>query len=427
MESQVASQESPPRDPQGRPNDQWLQAIFGQAAVGIAVIDGEGHFLHCNQKLAQITGRGVAELIGIKCSEVTHPDDWPASQAMMEDLRGGVRTEFSAEKRYLRPDGAAVWVNVAISPLRDATGRFDRLIAVVEDITARKRAEQAVQEREHRLRRVLERMPVGAYICDRNGLITYHNHQAELMWGRAPKLNDPIDRYCGSFKMFATDGTPMPHSECWMALALRNETAYDGHEVVVERLDGKRMTVLAHASPIWDDDDELIGAVNVLIDISDRKRAEEYLRESEDRFRHLADNVPVLIWLSGPRGYEFVNREYLKFAGCDFSSSKAPDGRTCSIHPTRRDHRRLRAGCRQRQRFEDATQVPARRRRIPLAPGDRGSPPRRGWRGARFRRLLGRHHRHQAVRGDSAGSGSAEGRVPGDPGPRAEEPPRPDP
>jgi PAS domain S-box len=73
MESRVASQESPPREPQGRPNDQWLQAIFGQAAVGIAVIDGEGHFLHCNQKLAQITGRGVAELIGIKCSESPIP------------------------------------------------------------------------------------------------------------------------------------------------------------------------------------------------------------------------------------------------------------------------------------------------------------------------------------------------------------------
>ena len=148
MESRVASQESSPRDLPGRPNDQWLQAIFGQAAVGIAVIDGEGHFLHCNQKLAQITGRGVSELIGLKCSQVTHPDDWPASQAMMEDLRRGIRTEFSAEKRYLRPDDAVVWVNVAISPLRDATGRYDRLIAVVEDITARKRAEQAVQERE---------------------------------------------------------------------------------------------------------------------------------------------------------------------------------------------------------------------------------------------------------------------------------------
>jgi len=301
--------------------------------VGIAVIDSEGHFLHCNQKLSQITGRSVADLIGHKCSEITHQDDWPASQTLMADLRNGSRTEFIAEKRYLRPDGATVWVNVAVSPLRDPSGRFDRLIALVEDITARKRAEEMVQERERRLRRVLERMPVGAYICDRNGLITYYNHQAEQMWGRAPKLNDPMDRYCGSFKMFAPDGTPMPHSECWMALAIQNETAYDGHEVLVERGDGKRMTVLAHASPIWDDDDALIGAVNVLVDISDRKHAEELVRESEDRFRHLADNVPVLIWLSGPDGYEFVNREWLRFAGCGFDRLKGT-GWQDLLHPS---------------------------------------------------------------------------------------------
>ena len=110
MDTRVASQQNPPRDLPEHPGDQWLQAIFGQAAVGIAVINGEGHFLHCNQKLAQITGRGVADLIGHKCSEITHQDDWPASQAMLADLRSGLRTEFIAEKRYLRPDGAPVWV-----------------------------------------------------------------------------------------------------------------------------------------------------------------------------------------------------------------------------------------------------------------------------------------------------------------------------
>jgi PAS domain S-box-containing protein len=350
MDTRVAAQQSPPQD---HPSDQWLQAIFGQAAVGIAVIDGEGHFLHCNLKLAQITGRSVADLIGHKCSEITHQDDLPASQALMADLRNGLRNEFIAEKRYLRPDGAAVWVNVAVSPLRDSTGRYDRLIAVIEDITARKRAEEAVQEREHRMRRVLERMPAGAYLCDRHGLITYFNHQAEQLWGRAPKLNDPNDRYDGAFKIYAADGKGLDHAESWMALALRDETAYDGKEKIIERPDGTRVTVLAHASPIWDDDDELIGAVNVLVDISDRKHAEESLRESEDRFRHMADNVPVLIWLSGPAGYEFVNREFLKFAGCDFGRLEGA-GWQDLLHPSDAPgfFAAYNRAYRQRQRFE---------------------------------------------------------------------------
>ena len=60
---------------------------------------------------------------------------------------------------------------------------------------------------------LLQRLPVGAYICDRDGLITYFNEYAVKLWGRAPKLNDPGDRCCGSFKLFAPNGTPIPHDE----------------------------------------------------------------------------------------------------------------------------------------------------------------------------------------------------------------------
>ena len=70
-------------------------------------------------------------------------------------------------------------------------------------------------------RRLLDKLPAGAYTCDAAGLITYFNQHAVELWGRAPKLNDPVDRFCGSFKLFAADGTPIPHDQCWMALALR--------------------------------------------------------------------------------------------------------------------------------------------------------------------------------------------------------------
>ena len=59
-------------------------------------------------------------------------------------------------------------------------------------------------------RRVLETLPAGAYTCDPDGLITYYNPQAVELWGRAPTLNDPVDRFCGSLKLFATDGSPSP-------------------------------------------------------------------------------------------------------------------------------------------------------------------------------------------------------------------------
>ena len=123
-------------------------------------------------------------------------------------------------------------------------------------------------------RRLLDRLPAGAYMCDNDGLITYYNSHAVRVWGREPKLNDPEDRFCGSFKLYSADGAAINHGECWMALALRDRKEFNGHEIIVERPDGVRATVLAHANPICADSGELIGAVNVLIDITERKRAE---------------------------------------------------------------------------------------------------------------------------------------------------------
>jgi signal transduction histidine kinase len=130
-------------------------------------------------------------------------------------------------------------------------------------------------------RRLLEKLPAGAYTCNPQGLITYYNQHAIELWGRAPKLNDPCDRFCGSFKLFSPDGSPIPHDECWMALALKQEEEFNGREIVIERPDGERLTVLSHANPIYDEFGKLIGAVNVLVDITDRKRAEEALKQAD--------------------------------------------------------------------------------------------------------------------------------------------------
>jgi signal transduction histidine kinase len=133
--------------------------------------------------------------------------------------------------------------------------------------------------------RLLDKLPAPAYTCDTEGLITYFNQPALRLWGRAPKLRDPVDRFCGSFRLHSANGEPISHDNCWMALALRDDREYSEREITIERPDGERLTVSASASPIHDKSGKLIGAVNVLFDLTETRRAEESLKET-DRARN---------------------------------------------------------------------------------------------------------------------------------------------
>lgn len=130
--------------------------------------------------------------------------------------------------------------------------------------------------------RMLENLPVGAYTCDAAGLITYYNPRAVELWGRAPKLNHPDDRFCGSFALFTTHGAPIAHADCWMALALRERREYSHEEILIRRPNGDEVVAMAHANPFVDDNGTLVGAINVLVDITNRKYAQDALQRARD-------------------------------------------------------------------------------------------------------------------------------------------------
>ncbi|RPE79980.1 PAS domain-containing protein [Vulcaniibacterium tengchongense] len=128
-------------------------------------------------------------------------------------------------------------------------------------------------------RTMLDRLPVGAYACDTDGLITYYNLKAVELWGRAPKLCHPDYRFCGSYRLYATDGSPLEHHRSSMALALSQGREYLGQELLVERPDATLVPTLTYASPLLDENGEVVAGINMLVNISERKRFERLLRD----------------------------------------------------------------------------------------------------------------------------------------------------
>jgi two-component sensor histidine kinase len=137
----------------------------------------------------------------------------------------------------------------------------------------------------------LNSLPVAVYACDVKGRIAQYNRRAAELWGREPKLGDDDQKFCGALRLFRDDGTELPHAETPMAETLRTGRPEHGKAVEILRPDGSSVVVLVHIDPVLDDDNQLAGAVNMLVDISERKKAERDQRLLINELNHRVSNT----------------------------------------------------------------------------------------------------------------------------------------
>jgi two-component system CheB/CheR fusion protein len=164
------------------------------------------------------------------------------------------------------------------------------ILLSIEDITDLKKAEGVLRKTGDHFRHLVKELPAAVHSCDTQGRITFYNNAAIKIWGREPEPGK--DLWTGAFKMFKSDGTPLPLENSPVAMAVRNGRAVHGEEIIIERPDGTRSIVLAYPQPEFSFSGEITGAINMAFDITGQKRIETELTEAIE-FAEMATVIAV--------------------------------------------------------------------------------------------------------------------------------------
>jgi PAS domain S-box-containing protein len=254
-----------------RRSERQFRSTFENAAIGIAYVALDGRITQANSRFCEITGYSSQEILGKTCEEITLAEDWEAERESLRRLWEGAVPHYSIEKRCRRPDGRPVWVHLTRSIQRDEAGRPDCFIVLVEDISDRKRAEEALRESEYRYRKLFEASLAGAYLTKLDGTILDFNEAMMRMLGYETREE--------VFQHRSTDFYDDPEFRKELIYLLHRDGIVPAREAVLRRKDGSVLHAIGHAVLLKNEQTGEPYIQGVAIDITERKRVEETLRE----------------------------------------------------------------------------------------------------------------------------------------------------
>jgi PAS domain S-box-containing protein len=269
-----------------RESEERFRRTFELAGSGVAHIGMDRRFLRVNRRLCEILGYSADELLRLTGRQISHPDDLDVINSQRPRLYAGEIDSVRVEKRYLRKDGATVWVSFTMVVERDATGKPEYEIAFFDDITARKQAEAALRESEERFRSVVNSANEGILVYDKQLNVVAGNLAAERIIG--VPLADIIGAagFTSLLPCVHADGSPVLPDERPTRLTVKSGKPLTGQIVGIYRPDGSMTWVSVNTGFIKrPGETDWYGVVSTIGDITAQRNAEFALRASEALYR----------------------------------------------------------------------------------------------------------------------------------------------
>ena len=289
----------------------FIATILDTAGALVVVLDPEWRIVRFNRVCEDLTGRTLDEMRGKFFLDLTVASGEDAAE-LKNMLASFNDKQFPIvfESAWLNHDRQVCWISWSNTVIKDKQGEIENIIATGIDITRRKQAEQAMERLAIQNRLILDSAGEGIYEIDNQGRATFMNRAAEALTGWT--FQEVEGRVMHSLLHHTrNDGTPYPWEECPVYVSAKHRSYHQVDTEHLWRKDGTSFPAAYTCSPIKNTQDKVEGVVVTFRDITDRKRAEDALRESEERFQAFMDHSPVVAFLKNEKGqYVYVNRQY---------------------------------------------------------------------------------------------------------------------
>ena len=281
-----------------RNREEQFRRVFEEAPVGMIILDEQRHFIRVNRAFCNLVGYNEAELIGRGYELCTHPDDFQANVALRNEFYEGKRRGYRLEKRYIRKDGQVIWVAVNATAYRIPAQQPKVVLAVIVDITERKRAEEALRESDERFKAIVTNSPALVFLKDTEGRYLQVNRRFEDSFHVANR--DLVGK---------TDQDIFPPEQAAAVRANDRKVLEAGRpmefEEVVLHDDGPHTSIVVKF-PLLNAQGECYALCGIVTDITERKRAAEELRRSEAFITSVVENLPNMIFVKDAKDLKFV-------------------------------------------------------------------------------------------------------------------------